>query len=135
KPVRVYDITQGKYDVTISTGPSYTTQRMERLDAMMQLAQSQGPMAMLAQYGMLKSMDTPGMDEMVEAMRMVLVGQGLLKPSESDQPPSPPPPDPKVMSEAEENMANAEKDKAMARKYHAEAEQTEQEVQRQVFLD
>lgn len=135
KPIRVYDITQGKYDVTISTGPSYTTQRMETLDAMMQLSQSQGPMGMLAQYGMLNSMDTPGMDETLEAMRRVLVGQGLLQPAEGDQPPGPPPPDPKVQSEAAENMANAEKDKAMARNYHAEAAQKEQEMERQVFLD
>src|SRR5690606_16854839 len=135
KPVRVYDITQGKYDVTISTGPSYTTQRMETLDAMMQLSQSPGPMGMLAQYGMLRSMDTPGMDETMEAMRRVLVGEGLLKPADGDQPPGPPPPDPKVQSEAAENMANAEKDRAMARKYSAEADQTEIENQRRLFLD
>lgn len=135
KPMPVFDITQGKYDVTISTGPSYTTQRMETLDAMMQLSQTQGPLGMLAQYGMLTSMDTPGMDETIEAMRRVLVQQGLLQPGEGDQPQGPPPPDPKAQSEAAENMANAEKDKAMARKYVAEAGQIEQEMQRQVFID
>lgn len=136
KPVPVYDITQGKYDVTIATGPSYTTQRMETLDAMMQLAQSQGPLAVLAQYGMLKSLDTPGMDETLEAMRQVLIGQGLLKPSQEEQAQmQPPQPDPKEMSEAEENLANAEKDKAMARKYSAEAEQIGMELARQMAID
>jgi len=111
----VNDIRVGKYDITISTGPSYTTQRMETLDAMMQLAQSQGPMAMLAQYGVLKNMDTPGMDEVREAMRKLLVGQGLLEPSDEDQPPAPPPPNPKDVAEAEERAARAAK-------YGAEAE-------------
>lgn len=111
----VNDIRQGKYDVTISTGPSYTTQRMETLDAMMQLAQSQGPMAMLAQYGVLKNMDTPGMDEVREAMRKMLVMQGLLEPGDEDQPPPPPQPNPK-------DVADAEKSAAQAAKYGAEAE-------------
>nr|WP_255703324.1 portal protein [Lysobacter sp. GX 14042] len=134
--VPVYDITQGKYDVTIATGPSYTTQRMETLDAMMQLAQSNGPMAMLAQYGMLKSMDTPGMEETLEAMRRVLVGQGLLPPSEEDQAQmQPQQPDPVQESEVAENMAGAEKDKAMAIKYAADAEKTQMEIQRQMYLD
>ena len=111
----VNDIRQGKYDIAISTGPSYTTQRMETLDAMMQLAQSQGPMAALAQYGVLKNMDTPGMDEVREAMRKMLVMQGLLPPGEEDQPPAPPPPNPK-------DVADAEKNAAQAAKYAAEAE-------------
>lgn len=115
KTFEVYDITQGKYDVTISTGPSYTTQRMEALDAFLQLAQGQGPMAMLAQYGMLKSMDTPGMDEPMEAMRRLLVMQGLLQPEEGDQPPAPPQPNPK-------DVAGAEKDAAQAQLYRADAE-------------
>ena len=115
KTYEAYDITQGKYDVTISTGPSYTTQRMEALDAFMQLAQGQGPLAELAKYGMLKSMDAPGMDETLEAMRRQLVLAGLLPPGEEDQPPPPPPPNPK-------DVADAERSAAQAAKYGAEAE-------------
>jgi hypothetical protein len=126
KTLEVYDITQGKYDVSIAAGPSYTTQRMETLDAMMQLAQSQGPVAMLAQYGVLKNMDTPGTREMVEAIRLLLVSQGLLQPEEGDQPPAPPPPNPK-------DVAAAEKDAAQAAKYGAEAQQTQFETQREMF--
>lgn len=103
----VNDIRIGKYDITISTGPSYTTQRMETLDAMMQLAQSQGPMAMLAQYGVLKNMDTPGMDDVREGMRKLLVGQGLLEPSQEDPPPTPPEPNPKDVADAEKNASQA----------------------------
>lgn len=115
KNFEVYDITQGKYDVTISTGPSYTTQRMEALDAFMQLGQGQGPLAELAKYGMLKSMDTPGMDETLEAMRRQLVKADLLPPGENDPPPPAPQPNPK-------DLAGAEKDAAQAAKYGAEAE-------------
>lgn len=119
----VNDVRVGKYDIVISTGPSYTTQRMETLDAMMQLAQSQGPMAMLAQYGVLKNMDTPGMEEVREAFRRALVGMGLLKPNENDPPPPPPQPNPK-------DVADAEKSAAQGQKYAAEAQGQEIENQR-----
>ncbi len=107
------DLRDGKYDITISSGPSFTTQRMETLDAMMQLAQSQGPMAMLAQYGVLKNMDTPGMDEVRDGMRTVLVGQGLLQRNEKDPPAPPPQPDPTIaatvkLKDAQANKAAAE---------------------------
>lgn len=111
----VNDLRQGKYDVTITTGPSYTTQRMETLDAMMQLAQSNGPDGMLARYGVLKAMDTPGMDEVREAYRSLLVQQRLLPPGEDDQPPPPPQPNPS-------DVADAQKATAQAVLYGAQAE-------------
>ncbi len=103
----VNDLRQGKYDVTISTGPSYTTQRMETLEAMMQLAQGNGPDAMLARYGALKAMDTPGMQEVLDAYRKLLVNQGLLPPGEGDEPPPPPQPNPKDVADAEKGAAQA----------------------------
>lgn len=105
--ITVNDLRQGKYDVTITTGPSYTTQRMETLDAMMQLAQGNGPDAMLARYGALKAMDTPGMEEVLDAYRSLLVKQGLLPPGENDQPPEPPQPNPKDVADAEKGAAQA----------------------------
>ncbi len=115
KWITVNDLRQGKYDVSITTGPSYTTQRMETLDAMMQLAQGNGPDAMLARYGALKAMDTPGMQEVLDAYRALLVAQNLLPAGENDQAPAPTPPNPK-------DVADAEKGSAQAALYGAQAE-------------
>lgn len=128
KPMPVYDMTQGKFDVTIAAGPSYTTQRMETLDAMMQLAQSGGPLQPLAMYGVLKNMDAPGMDEVLAGFRKGLVQQGMLQPGEDDQPPQPPQPNPK-------DVADAEHKGAQARLAAAKAAQIEQDTERQVAMD
>lgn len=122
----VNDIRQGKYDVSISTGPSFTTQRMETLEAFMQLAQGQGPQAILFQYGVLKNLDTPGLDEVRDAFRKQLVGMGMLEPSEGDQPPQPPQPNPK-------DIAGAEKDAAQAANYAAQAQGKELDNQQKAF--
>ena len=133
--ITVNDLRQGKYDVSISTGPSYTTQRMETLDAMMQLAQSNGPDAMLARYGVLKSMDTPGMDEVRDAYRALLVKQGLLPPSEGEEAPPPPQPNPKDVADAEKGAAQAELYGAQAQGQQLENISLQQQLQaRQMIL-
>lgn len=132
--VTVNDLRQGKYDVSITTGPSYTTQRMETLDAMMQLAQGNGPDAMLARYGVLKAMDTPGMDEVRDAYRALLVKQGLLEPGENDQPPPPPQPNPKDVADAEKGAAQASLYGAQAEGQQLENIEMQQRLQAQQML-
>ena len=85
---------------------------METLDAMMQLAQANGPDSMLARYGVLKAMDTPGMDEVRDAYRQMLIKQGLLQPGEKDAPVAPPGPDPAMQVDMEKNAAQTELVKA-----------------------
>ncbi|MRU32311.1 hypothetical protein FGX02_00930, partial [Xylella fastidiosa subsp. multiplex] len=45
KTFTLKDIRQGKYEVVVTVGPSYATQRMEAADAMMQLAAQMGGVA------------------------------------------------------------------------------------------
>lgn len=110
--VTVNDLSLGKYDVTVTTGPSYTTQRMEAADAAMQLSNNPGPFGMLMQYAFLKNSDFPNMDEVVAASRQFLVNQGLLKPGEGDTPPPPPQPNPSDVADADLKAAQAENFKA-----------------------
>ncbi|WP_246194215.1 portal protein [Pseudoxanthomonas jiangsuensis] len=126
QPVTLNDLTQGRYDVSVTVGPSYTTQRMEAAEAMMQLANDPSPIGMVAKYGFIKNLDAPMLEDVREAARKILVGQGLLEPAEGDQPPPPPQPNPK-------DVAGAEKDAASARKYNAEAEGQEIENQAAAF--
>lgn len=120
REITLLPLDQGRFDVSVSVGPSYTTQRMEAAEAMMQLANDTSPLGMVAKYGFIKNLDTPGLEEVRKAARKLLVDAGLLEPEDGEQPPPPPQPNPK-------DIAGAEKDAAMAAKYGAEAEQTQLE--------
>lgn len=66
------DLTVGKYDVTISTGPSYTTQRAEAVDAMMQLGQSWPQLWAVAGDKIIRAMDWPDADEIADRVAKTL---------------------------------------------------------------
>jgi hypothetical protein len=110
----INDLSRGNYDVTVTVGKSFDTQRLEVADAAQALASSPGPVGALAQYLLIKNLDVPGMDEFTDAVRTILVKQGLLPPGPNDQPPAPPQPNPK-------DVADAQKNQALAQKYNAEA--------------
>lgn len=114
KPVLQNAMTQGKYDLAVTVGPSFTTQRMEMADAMQSLSNDPSPLGLVAKYGFLKSLDMPGMDDMLKAARKVLVGQNLLDPEEGEQAPPPPQPNPKDVASAQNQAAQAELNRAKA---------------------
>lgn len=91
KTVVIPNLRYGKYDVTVTTGPSFTTQRMEMADAMLQLSNSATPDSMIAKYLAVKSMDIPGAEPYLKAYRKLLVQQGLIEPDPEDGPPQPNP--------------------------------------------
>lgn len=126
--VTVNDLSQGRFDIAVTVGPSFSTQRMEMAEAMLNLSNDPSPIGMLAKFGFIKSLDAPGMEELVKGARKFLVTQGLLDPEEGDQPPGPPPPDPRM--EADARLKSAQADKAKA-----EAEQTVTETQRMIAMD
>jgi len=71
----VYNIGIGRYDVAVSTGPSYTTRRQEAAEAMMQMVQGNPQMMGIMGDLMVKNMDWPGSDEMAERLRLMLPPQ------------------------------------------------------------
>lgn len=107
KEVPLNDLSQGRYDVSVTVGPSYTTQRMEAAEALQQLANDPSPLGMVAKYGFIQNLDSVGLEEVKKAARMILVGQGLLEPGKDDKPPTPPQPDPKLMADAKKADAQA----------------------------
>lgn len=65
---RIYDLSVGKYDVAVETGPSFTTQREEGNAALMELIRA-FPQAAPALAGLvLKTFDFPGADDAAEAI-------------------------------------------------------------------
>lgn len=63
------DITKGKYDVTLETGPSFTTQRKEAMDAMITLVQTAPELMGVIGDLIFKHADFPGAIEVYERLR------------------------------------------------------------------
>ena len=72
---KVYNLGVGKYDVTVVTGPGYTTRRLESADAMMEI--SRGNPEFLNQFGdiIFKAQDWPGADMIAYRFKKMLPPQ------------------------------------------------------------
>jgi hypothetical protein len=70
--VKVNDLSKGKYDYTVTTGPSYDTQRMEFVDALVQLSQANPLVAQGVPDLIVGAMDFPKADEAAERLKMLL---------------------------------------------------------------
>jgi len=66
----------GKYDVVVKAGPSFTTQREEAVDAMMQIAQANSEIFLLIGDVLVQNMDWPGAQQI--AKRLQPVAQAML---------------------------------------------------------
>lgn len=66
------DITQGRYDVEVTTGPAYATKRQEAADSMMQFVQAVPAAGQIAPDLIAKSMDWPNADKFAERLQMLL---------------------------------------------------------------
>lgn len=69
---RIYDLSLGQYDVTVSVGPSFSTKRQEAVDSMLQLSQSYPPLMQVAGDLLVKNMDWPGAAEIAERLKKLL---------------------------------------------------------------
>lgn len=68
----VNDLSAGKYDVTVSTGPSYDTQRMEFVDALTQLGQGNPAIAAGVPDLIVGALDFPKAEEAAERLKLLL---------------------------------------------------------------
>ncbi len=105
--ITLNDMSKGRFDIAVTIGPSYTTQRMEAAEALMQLANDPSPIGMMAKIGFLDALDAPGMDFVKKGARKWAVSQGLIEPEDGEQPPPPPQPNPKDVAAAEKDASNA----------------------------
>jgi len=90
------DLSRGKYDVTVTIGPGFATQRMEMADTLTQMAQAMPQIAPMLADLIVSSQDWPGSEQVVERLKAFQMKQGLIPPP-PDQPP--PPPDPMIQAQ------------------------------------
>lgn len=88
---KIYNPTLGKYDVSITTGPAYTTKRQEAADFMTQVAQANPQLMPLIGDLMFKAMDMPYAEEISERLKLMLPPQILEHESKEEQPQQIPP--------------------------------------------
>ena len=80
---KIYNPNVGKYDVVVTTGPSYMTKRQEALDAMGMILQSNPQLWQVAGDLFIKNMDWPGAQEMAKRFAKII--------------------DPKIMADSDES--------------------------------
>lgn len=87
----LHDLSVGKYDVTVKTGPSYQTRRQEAADFLLQFMQSAPDSAPFIMDILAKNLDAPGADELAKRFKMLLMKQHPEFFDQKDQEPAPPP--------------------------------------------
>lgn len=71
---RIYDLSAGKYDITVESGPSFTTRREEAAQQMMDLLQAFPAAAPMIGDLLAKNLDWPGADEIAERLKAMAGG-------------------------------------------------------------
>lgn len=68
----IYDMSIGKYDVVVESGPSYATKRAEAVESMLALTKAYPQVAQVAGDLMVKNMDWPGAKEIAQRLKKTL---------------------------------------------------------------
>ena len=69
---KIYDLTAGKYDLTVSSGPSFTSRREEAATQMIQLIQAYPPAAPILGDLLARNLDWPGADQVADRLAAML---------------------------------------------------------------
>lgn len=69
---KIFNPTLGKYDVTVTVGPSYNTRRMESADAMVEFTRANPNMFPLIGDLMVRAMDWPDADAIADRLKAIL---------------------------------------------------------------
>lgn len=85
---QLINISAGKYDVTVDTGPSYATKRQEAVASMLDLTRSYPQAAKFAGDLMIRNMDWPGAQQIADRLKKTLP-PGLQDDDKNEKPPLP----------------------------------------------
>lgn len=101
-PVVSVDLSVGRYDITVDTGPSYTTKRVEAAESITAIIQAVPDAAAILGDKLVQNMDWPGADDIAARLKRLLAmtNPGIMTPEELQeagiQPPQDDGPDPEM---------------------------------------
>jgi hypothetical protein len=123
----INDLSRGTYDVVVTVGPNFATQRMEAMETYTQLAQANPQMWAIAGDLMMKNMDLPGSEQIADRMKFLLpppVQQSL------DQGAEIPPEVQMKMAQADQAMQAVQEQGQMVQQAATEAEGMKAEAEK-----
>jgi hypothetical protein len=81
----VHDLSKGSYDVEVTIGPSFQSARQEALDTLIAFAEAMPESAPMIQDLIAKNIDSPDAHEMAKRLRIPLIQQGIVQPTEQEK--------------------------------------------------
>lgn len=78
------DVTSGKFEVVVTVGPSYSTQRQESAQHLLELTRAMPEQLSAAADLIVKNLDFKDSDELAKRLRVPLIAQGLVTPRPDD---------------------------------------------------
>jgi len=121
EPIKINDLSVGRYDVTVTVGPGFATKRQEAVETYMGLIQGNPQIMGLAGDLIFKSMDLPYADDIADRMKSMLPPQIQQMLSEGKDIP---PEAQAVMAQAQQAMQMVQQ---QAQQIEAAAQELEQE--------
>ncbi len=119
---KIYDLSVGKYDVVVSIGPSYTTEREESAENMMTFMQALPGVAPMIADLVVKVMDWPGADSLEKRLKMLLPPNLQQEAGNGSPPPKPAPPDPMMIMAQQKMQMEMHKGQMEIKKVELEAQ-------------
>lgn len=123
--VLIHDITAGQFDVVVTAGPSYQTQRMEAADSLLQFVNAVPAAGQVIMDKVAENMDWPGAKEIAKRLKKILPA-GILDQDEMEEEgieaPQATPEQQVAMAESDAKMAQAQADTAKAEADTAKAQ-------------
>jgi hypothetical protein len=129
EPVLINDLTAGRYDVTVTSGPSFATQRQEAAETYTKLAQTNPEMFPLIGDLIFKSTDLPYAEQIAERMKKMLPPQLQDQPGADGKPL--PPEAMQAVQQAQEAMQQVQAATNELQQHAEQLDQGKQELQQQ----
>src|SRR5271157_822980 len=79
------DLSKGSYDVEVTIGPSFQSARQEALDTLISFAEAMPTAAPVIGDLIAKNIDSPDAQEMANRLRIPLIQQGIVQPTEKEK--------------------------------------------------
>lgn len=121
---RIFNPNIGTYDIYTTTGPSFTTRRVEAVDAMTAMTQANPQLWQVIGDLLIKNMDWPGAEEMADRMKLTLLPAVQQEIGKDEKPDAVPPQVQQAMQQMQDQVGQMDH---VIQAMQAELEKAEQE--------